>query len=129
MVHSTVQELLLLHCEKEPSAPKHWAVRSYLARECGPPAELRASLHGQLEALRSRPEWRTEAAALDLLSEVAAQLVEARLEGGDEAEAREARGVVTALLHGATEHMAATQGTDGLRMLKTRLDRHFDDVD
>ena len=41
----------------------------------------------------------------------------------------QARAIVTALLHGATEHLAATQGTDGLRMLKTRLDRHFDDLD
>ena len=83
-----VQELCVLHCEKEPNAPKHWAVRAYLARECGPPAEQRAALFGQLEALRARPEWRTEVAALDLLSEVAAQLVEARLDGGDDAEVR-----------------------------------------
>ena len=24
-----VQELCALHCEKEPNAPKHWAVRAY----------------------------------------------------------------------------------------------------
>ena len=124
-----VQELCALHCAKEPGAPKHWAVRAHLARECGPPDERRAALLGQLEALRARPEWRTEAEALDQLSEVAAQLVEARLEGGDMAQAAEARAMVDALLHGATEHLAATQGADGLRMLKTRLDRHFEDVD
>ena len=41
----------------------------------------------------------------------------------------QARALVTVLLHGATEHLAATEGTDGLRMLKTRLDRHFEDLD
>ena len=41
----------------------------------------------------------------------------------------QARALVTVLLHGATEHLPATQGTDGLRMLKTRLDRHFEDLD
>ena len=52
---------------------------------------MRAALLGQLEALRARPEWRKHAAALEQLSEVAAQLVEARLEGGDMTEAAEAR--------------------------------------
>ena len=52
---------------------------------------MRAALLGQLEALRARPEWRKHAAALEQLSEVAAQLVEARLEGGDMKEAAEAR--------------------------------------
>ena len=66
-------------------------MRAYLARECGPPAEQRAALLGQLDALRARREWRTELAALDLLSEVAAQLVEARLEGGDQKEAEEVK--------------------------------------
>ena len=37
--------------------------------------------------------------------------------------------MVNELLHGATEPLAATQGADALRMLKTRLDRHFEDVD
>ena len=70
---------------------------------------MRAALLGQLEALRARPEWRAHAAALEQLSEVAAQLVEARLEGGDMTEAAEARTMVNELLHGATEHLAATQ--------------------
>ena len=43
-----MQELCALHCEREPGAPKHWAVRAYLARECGAPAEVRAALPGQL---------------------------------------------------------------------------------
>ena len=124
-----VQELLAAHCEKEPAVPKHWHVRDYLARECGPPAELRASLLGHVEALRAKPQWRTDADALEALSEVAAQLVEARLDGGDQAEAKDARAMVAALLHGATEHLAATPGTESLRMLKTRLDRHFEDLD
>ena len=126
---SQVRELLIEHTTREAAARKHWAVRAYLARECGPPAELRAALAGELEALRGRPEWKSDAKALDDLSEVAAQLVEARLDGGDDGEVREARKIVRELLHGATDTLGATQGAESLRMLQTRLDRHFDEDD
>ena len=102
-------------------------MRAFFARECGPPAELRAALTGQLAALKSKTAWTTDAETLNVLSEVAAQLVEARLDGGDEEEVKQVRVEVDALLHGATETLGATQGAEGLRMLQTRLARHFDD--
>ena len=44
-----------------------------------------------------------------------------------EEEVKQVRVEVDALLHGATETLGATQGAEGLRMLQTRLARHFDD--
>jgi len=80
--------------------------------------------------LRASTEWTKDAAALDAVSEAAAQLVEARLDSGCEpGELKRLGATVDELVYAAAERLAATAGSEGLRMVQARLRRHLEDLD
>jgi len=88
---------------------------------------VRECLAAQLAAYKECTEWATNSATLDVVSEVAAQLVEAKLATGEVAEYRECQRLVDAMLHAASEKLAASPGCESLRMLQTTVTRHLDD--
>mmetsp|Transcript_12051 Transcript_12051/g.31637 ORF Transcript_12051/g.31637 Transcript_12051/m.31637 type:complete len:343 (+) Transcript_12051:70-1098(+) len=124
-----MRNLLAQNTAQEPTEQRHWEVRLFLEKECGTRAELRAVHKEQVAALRHATTWRSDAATLDTFSECVAQQVELQLECGDEAEFKEAKELVDALLYEAREKLEASAGCESLKMLQTRLNRHVDDLD
>ena len=56
--------------------------------------------------------------------------MEARLESGCEpGELKRLGATVDELVHAAAERLAATAGSEGLRMVQARLRRHLEDLD
>lgn len=119
--------LLDANCQARPLEAIHWESRAHLEKDCGSSADVRACLQAQLAAYRKHSAWRTDPSALDAVSEVAAQLVEAKLDAGEPELFREAKQLVNTLLHEASEKLAATAGCENLRMLQARITRHDDD--
>jgi hypothetical protein len=90
--------------------------------------QVRECLAAQLGAYREHMgDWVSETKTLDVVSEVAAQLVEAKLASGDVAEYRSAKRIVEEMLHQASERLAASPGCENLRMLLATCNRHLDD--
>ena len=93
-----------------------------------PCVQVRECLAAQLGAYRKHMgDWVSETKTLDVVSEVAAQLVEAKLASGDVAEYRSAKRIVEEMLHQASERLAASPGCENLRMLLATCNRHLDD--
>jgi hypothetical protein len=93
-----------------------------------PCVQVRECLAAQLGAYREHMgDWVSETKTLDVVSEVAAQLVEAKLASGDVAEYRSAKRIVEEMLHQASERLAASPGCENLRMLLATCNRHLDD--
>lgn len=78
------------------------------------------------QPLHLHTPWRSDPAALDALSEVAAQLVERQLDAGDPALLKAARVLVDKLLYEASDKLAATPRCDNLRHLMAKIQRHDD---
>ncbi|EOD28196.1 hypothetical protein EMIHUDRAFT_234946 [Emiliania huxleyi CCMP1516] len=107
-----LRTLLGLYTAAQPGAAQHWQTALYVERK------------------RASTEWTKDAAALDAVSEAAAQLVEARLDSGCEpGELKRLGATVDELVHAAAERLAATAGSEGLRMVQARLRRHLEDLD
>mmetsp|Transcript_34043 Transcript_34043/g.89514 ORF Transcript_34043/g.89514 Transcript_34043/m.89514 type:complete len:370 (+) Transcript_34043:82-1191(+) len=150
------RDLLQNACKVEPTTHLHWESRLHLEKECGSAADVRTCLAAQLQAYREHSKWTKDSATLDITSEVAAQLVEAKLATGDAKEYRECKTIVdevktapslhhpmtgpsfdlttdyafaTQMLHAAGEHLAASPGFESLRMLHASVVRHLDDDD
>ena len=93
-----------------------------------PCVQVRECLAAQLDAYREHMgDWVSETKTLDVVSEVAAQLIEAKLASGDVAEYRSAKRIVEEMLHQASERLAASPGCENLRMLLATCNRHLDD--
>ena len=121
------RQLLKTSCDAKPTDAAHWDARLHLEKAYGTSEEVAACLRAQLDAYRTHAPWRTDSATLSAVSEVAAQLVEVMLESGELKEMRDARALVEALLHEASEHLVASPGCEELRMLLSRVQRHLDD--
>jgi hypothetical protein len=129
--------LLEDYCAAAPTSAVHWEARLHLEQHCGGAgggaagaAGVKRTLRLQLAAYRNHAPWTSDAATLGAVVEVAAQLVEALLEGGggeDGGELREAKRLVDELQHAASEKLAATEGCEQLRMLQAKIARHDDD--
>mmetsp|Transcript_39360 Transcript_39360/g.124140 ORF Transcript_39360/g.124140 Transcript_39360/m.124140 type:complete len:175 (-) Transcript_39360:198-722(-) len=125
-----LRTLLCLYTSAQPGAAQLWQTALYVERKCGGSAEVAPLLVGHLAALRASTEWTKDAAALDAVSEAAAQLVEARLDSGCEpGELKRLGATVDELVYAAAERLAATAGSEGLRMVQARLRRHLEDLD
>jgi tetratricopeptide (TPR) repeat protein len=124
------RELLADSCAREPTNAIHWEARVHLEKRCngddGDGASRRC-LEEQLAAYKKHTAWKTKPDALEAVTEVAAQLVEALLETGEASNVKTARKLVEGLLHAASEHLAATEGCEQLRMLMAKIVRHDDD--
>ena len=119
--------LLEASCNSMPLENVHWEARLHLEKECGTMVEVVECNHKRLEALMTHTKWKEEPGALDDVSEILAQLVEAVLEVNEPKETRRVKAIVETTLYAASDKLAATPGCESLRMLKSRIDRHDDD--
>jgi hypothetical protein len=125
-------------CRRPAASPRHVHTRAAFPPPPLPPSpplsltapcvQVRECLAAQLGAYREHMgDWVSETKTLDVVSEVAAQLVEAKLASGDVAEYRSAKRIVEEMLHQASERLAASPGCENLRMLLATCNRHLDD--